>query len=394
MAGNQSVSIFLEKAESNQAASCADLLNKLTRFGTAAKAVNPQNKGVYKDAEIIPVVFGNKNNQVQIDFKPLVDSLKVQLQGLKEEVIDAVISSVDTTLKDARIEETEATRMLRESFLSSDVLSAMNLRFDNFFSAKRHELNLRDGNVAEHMRKLAVTQRVTALQTVVLSKHSQATNLAQVKALIEENMAETRDKWKQLVTASITTFVTSQATILINDLVGNSRNKGGLLKELLLSFLQHIVQTDKMKSSAILVSEFRTFLNDLGWQTKSSHALWAKLTKHHKPEELGRAAARFSERRRQRELVHRRAEETASNGIGLQLGRPTSRMPELTLTPSDRATLQPVVFGHCFSRALVRSSSTSPWVVVCRCRWWGLGLSCQVVAVCHHRGRGGAARSC
>lgn len=385
MSTDDSVKHFLQKARTNQPASCRDLVDRITKKGYvgALKVIDPIHKGAYRTLEIMPVAFGSKNNQVQVDFQPLIDSIEAMLQEVKEKVIDQILSSVDIALKDAGIVkdagiDTDASvRILQESFTTSDVLSTMDQRFHNFFSAKqhasrlkgpfslsddtaprlgpllsacravdlavdpvapltppqsplstnRHAVALKNNRPADYFKKVAVQMRVTALHAKVLSKHDQAQSLQGVCKLITDNLDETREEWKRRVTSGLASFIGTQFTLLFNDLIGNK----GLLKSLLRGFLQHIVQTSRMQGDDELQQHLRRFLRDLQQQSNAAHALWTRLIKRDDAEELGRAAAQHVERKRRRQMIQRRAG-------SFNLGDPAERMALLQLLPHDMPT--------------------------------------------------------
>ena len=333
MEQDETVQHFLEKAETNQPASCRDLLARIHKksYGSALKAIDPRYKGSFPSLEIMPVAFGSKNNQVSIDFQPLIDELEVKLEEIKEVVIAQIVSSVDEAMSDARIDTDMSVSILRESFATSDILSTMNQRFRNFFSARQHAVTLKNGQPAEYFKKQAVQCRVKALNAKVLSQHRHtmdAQGVQGVCARIESNLRATRDEWKRLVTSELEEFVYNQFAMLYNDLVGPK----GLLKSLLRGFLQHVVQTSRMQGDDELQQHLRRFLRELQQHTNRAHAMWTRLIKRDDPEQLGRAAAQHVERRRLRQMIERRA----NSGSKLLGEIPAQRMPPLELLATDK----------------------------------------------------------
>ena len=329
MEQDETVQRFLEKAETNQPASCHDLLERIRKksYGSALKAIDPRYKGSFRSLEIMPVAFGSKNNQVSIDFQPLIDDLEDTLEEIKEVVIAQIVSSVDEAMSDAGIDTDMSVSILRESFATSDILSTMTQRFRNFFSARQHAATLKNGQPAEYFKKQAVQCRVKALNAKVLSQH-RALGVQGVCTRIKSNLQATRAEWKRLVTSELEDFVGEQFAMLYNDLVGHK----GLLKSLLRGFLQHVVQTSRMQGDDELQQHLRRFLGELQQHTNRAHAMWTRLIKRDDPEQLGRAAAQHVERRRLRQMIERRA---YSGSKLLGEIRP-QRMPPLELMAADK----------------------------------------------------------
>lgn len=366
MEQDETVQRFLEKAETNQPDSCRDLLERIRKksYGSALKAIDPRNKGSFRSLEIMPVAFGSKNNQVSIDFQPLIDELEAKLEEVKEVVIAQIVSSVDEAMSDAGIDTDMSVSILRESFATSDILSTMTQRFRNFFSARQHAVALKNGQPAEYFKKQAVQCRVKALNAKVLSQHRQSMDDQGVQGVctrIESNLQATRAEWKRLVTSVLEDFVGEQFAMLHTDLIGHK----GLLKSLLRGFLQHVVQTSRMQRDDELQQHLRRFLRELQQNTNRAHAMWTRLVKRDDPEQLGRAAAQHVERRRLRQMIERRAS-SGSKLLGEIPGLPDVKTAhhlviaadEKPATENPAATFRPSWFHFEDDRKLKFDGST------------------------------------
>jgi hypothetical protein len=114
---------------------------------------------------------------------------------------------------------------------------------------------------------------------------------------------------------------------LKNDLIYDSKKtKAYSLKAMLVAFLQHIVNTNQVQQSSGLQQELSGYIKDIGFKTNSLRSLWARLDGQDDPDTLGAAAARYVERRRQRELAETRARSIFTLG---KMNRP---MPVVELT--------------------------------------------------------------
>lgn len=325
-----SVNEFLAKAAKDQSASLQILERRMDEdgYGVSLRAISPGYKGALKRLPIMPVVFGSINNPMPIKFKPLIENLEAMLEQIKQVVIERVVSTVDDVIKDAGGDgDMMSVRILKESFARSDLLATMNQRFANFFSADRHAALLKNRQPAEYFNKVAGQRRLPALQTKMLSKHALPRSLDQVKQLVSGNLEATRMEWKRLVASELENFVGQQFSTLYDDLTWGER---GLLKSLLRSFLQHIVQTSAMYRDAKLKQQLFRYLRELTQSTNTVHALWTRLIKRDNPEELGRAAAQHVERTRLRLMIERLARNFA-------LGKPNRRMAPLRLLPRHQA---------------------------------------------------------
>lgn len=106
----------------------------------------------------------------------------------------------------------------------------------------------------------------------------------------------------------------------------SKKTKAYSLKAMLVAFLQHIVNTNQVQQSSGLQQELSGYIKDIGFKTDSLRSLWARLDGQDDPDTLGAAAARYVERRRQREIAETRA------GSTFTLGKPNRTMPVIQLT--------------------------------------------------------------
>ena len=334
----EAIADFLARAEERSSQSWPTLKNSLRHYSTAMMAIDPKHNGLLKGKEILPVVFGSRS-LVRVDFSQLAADepesiLHDFLQDFKELVIDLLVSSVDQALQVNGVDTQDVVvETLKESFMTCDVHALLDERFSIkcFFMPKRSPpVDLQNGAVAAYFNKLAAKERVTALRDKVLKKATDQSSLGEVHALIENNLETTREAWRHQLATTLSKLTVTQFGLLMADLTeGRKRMGGGLIKQLLRAFLQHIVQTDQMKSNAALRRELSRYINDFRRQNAALHSLWTRLEKQSDPEELGRAAARHVDMRRLREAVVRQA------GSGANLGSPAQKMPALSLVRED-----------------------------------------------------------
>ena len=334
----EEVATFLAKAEEKSTEWWPDLQKKLKRFPTAIHAIDPKHNGSLKNMEILPVAFGSRYGQVQIDFSRLADDepesiLHDFLQEMKEQVIDLIVTMVDEALTNNGVDTADVSvETLKDSFMRCNLARQLNERFSlkAFFMPKRAPpVDLQNGDVAAWFKKLATKERVSALKDVVLGQP--AKNLGELHELIQTGLETTRETWKAQLATKLSTLAVDGFKLLMVDLTsGRKRAGGGLIKQLLRAFLQHIVQTNLMNTNEGLRADLSRFLGDFNRQKNQMHLLWTRLEKQADPEEIGKAAAKHVDWRRLRELVVRQAKRDFT------LGKPMQKMPMLTFTGGDK----------------------------------------------------------
>ena len=89
---------------------------------------------------------------------------------------------------------------------------------DKFFSHKQRGLARTD--VAAHFKSLALTACSIAVKDTILSRHTECTDAGSVHRLIEDNLDEARDAWKEQAKTQLQQFLNTQFSLLLWDVIG------------------------------------------------------------------------------------------------------------------------------------------------------------------------------
>lgn len=89
---------------------------------------------------------------------------------------------------------------------------------DKFFSHKQRGLARTD--VAAHFKSLALTACSIAVKETILSRHKECTDAGSVHRLIEDNLDEARDAWKEQAKTQLQQFLNQQFSLLLWDVIG------------------------------------------------------------------------------------------------------------------------------------------------------------------------------
>ena len=219
---------------------------------------------------------------------------------------------------------------------------------------------LNDGKLEHYLKKHAAALGSKAVHSKILSNSTGLGGVVAIKQHIKDNREPARQEWKTLTASSFQDFFGEQVSraatpvnlaqasaadhscichsrasrtgcwqfvCLKNDLMYDSKKtKAYSLKAMLVAFLQHIVNTNQVQQSSGLQQELSGYIKDICFKTNSLRSLWARLDGQDDPDMLGAAAARYVERRRQRELAETRAKSIFT------LGKPNRTMPVVELT--------------------------------------------------------------
>jgi len=254
-------------------------------------------------------------------------------------VIDLVIKHVDLLLEAGAPAAASAgsaalfcpsTVSLRESFVNETLAEPLQKRFNlhSFIKVQQRDPMLIGGKLDGYLKKYAAKRAVAALKSEILNHSYGASNLEEIKELIESNREAVRNEWQESLKQGVVTFMGKQFLRLLNDLVNQSKTKGYSLKGMLIAFLQHIVNTDKMGKNVGLQQDLSGFINDLAYKVNSLRSLWARLDGQDDPCKIGVASARHVERRRQRELTQSK--------VSMTLGDPNKVKPAPDLRAEDQ----------------------------------------------------------
>ena len=89
---------------------------------------------------------------------------------------------------------------------------------DKFFSHKQRGLARTD--VAAHFKSLALTACSIAVKKTILSRHNECIDASSVHRLIEDNLDEARDAWKEEAKTQLQQFLDKQFSLLLWDVIG------------------------------------------------------------------------------------------------------------------------------------------------------------------------------